>query len=440
MKTTFLFAHIFTVFGFALPSLAATTEFDTAKELKNGASETIVQGDEWKFLSGSSLLVENSVLNVDGTITNVGATTFRFDSRNSTGSVVTFDGGKFLNENTAGTTNIIVGQDTNTCPLLFELKNGASIGNNPAVSGVKNLDIEFGRNTDTTINIDKTSSITATTINYSTRGWNASPVVNNFNINGGTVSLSNNLNVATAGQLANNSGILANISINGGGRLTTLNATILNQAGKADNEANRVFVTVKDIGSSFSVSNNLSLGPTSVENSESVAELILHTGASATVGATLTVNNHGAVRAVLDSDTISSNAPLLSTNNASLYNNSGADAAFVIDGELLGASGSFEKDMTYDFVLFEVKSGQVGLNGTSKSMSDADFLDDISTFISFENNTGNSFWKDFGVDDLFVVDGNRIGVSLTYAVPEPGAYAAIFGALALFLAACRRRK
>lgn len=177
-----------------------------------------------------------------------------------------------------------------------------------------------------------------------------------------------------------------------------------------------------------------------------VASLKIHTGSQfLNTQAAVQIFDSAQVTLVLDSKGIQysmdNGFSMFKTRDLQVYKSDDTvSSPFVIDGSALGRLENASEGDYYEFAIMEF-SGSVSLNGEVldlTSMSESELNDFIGTLFTFENNTDLNSWEDFDSSNI-LFSGNAFYIWLTY-VPEPSAFAALFGALALAFAAYRRRK
>lgn len=177
-----------------------------------------------------------------------------------------------------------------------------------------------------------------------------------------------------------------------------------------------------------------------------VASLKIHTGSQfLNTQAAVQIFDSAQVTLVLDSKGIGYASDyafsMFKTRDLQVYKSDDTvSSPFVIDGSALGRLENASEGDYYEFAIMEF-SGSVSLNGEVldlTSMSESELNDFIATLFTFENNTDLNSWEDFDSSNI-LFSGNAFYIWLTY-VPEPSAFAALFGALALAFAAYRRRK
>lgn len=375
-------------------------------------------------------------------------TALKFDSRNA-GAVLNANiKADIVKTGASGNTTLNFGQDDANGTLNVNLI-GAQIRND----GGGELNFEIGRNAKTTLNIDSASLISATNINMSLRSVGSSAKIN---IDGGSIALTGYLHMSNIANSAysGNGGMTTGVSVTNGGSLSVGSLIMQTTIGGADKaHVGTITVSGKNasgVYSSFTSSGAVTLGATSFGNSGDKGELVLHTGTSSQIAGVLTVNLTGSIRVVLDSDSIANHQTsanvLASLYDVTLYNGgdtttfAGITKSIIIDGSLLAASGD---DTSIALFYFGAAQGNVKLNGTGSDSRKVfgDLEAYLQEFIAFENNKNLQYWQDFDYGDLRFDNATQtIYLDLTAKpIPEPSTYAAIFGILALALAAYRRR-
>jgi PEP-CTERM putative exosortase interaction domain len=130
--------------------------------------------------------------------------------------------------------------------------------------------------------------------------------------------------------------------------------------------------------------------------------------------------------------------------------------SFLATNTVSGSDGSAQNRLqnvmlnsgTFEFVLTSTTTSNVTINSLEYAGGDFNFLLLGEGFYNFAlASTVDGFGSDMSIFkaegyDLtdIVLSGNNLSFTATIAVPEPGTYAMIFGALALAFAAYRRRK
>lgn len=414
-----------TLFMTPIMASAEITDIDSAKLVDSASS--IAAGDTWNITSTGSVEVRNATLDILGGITNSNSgESIMVNAANGQTSTVNLNGGSI---STSVNTSLNLGKDWAGGVVNFNMTNGAEIS-----QGSNAINIEIGRNAKTYLNVDSTSSITANQITLATRGGNTNYWAE-VNVNGGSISLSADF-VAAAER---DGGTSAFLNISDGGTMTARDMKLQDSKIGSDTQPNVAVAVIKGANSSLELSRHMVLGNTSTSgNANDRGELVIHTGSYVRVSAITTVNNTGLLRVKLDSSNLASSSPLLTAvQDTYLYNNDGAKKSIIIDGELLDSAG---QDASIVLFKFESAQGNLKLNNVRTIFSDLEAA--LVDFIGFENNTNLAFWEDFGYGDL-VFDNSTFTISLNLtakAIPEPAAFAAIFGALAMALASYRRRR
>ena len=359
---------------------------------------------------------------------------------NESNNLIEVDGGSIVSVTNGNDHTIIMG-DTISSNSLIHLKNEGQI----LSQGTSNLQIEIGRNGKAEIRMDaNTNLFTSGNIQMGTRA--SAGTVGTLNINGGHLagkggigSNSGDINMATRHQTA------AYLNITDGGDASIRHFRMSQKDGGdgVDGGVNSTsYVMLKDLNSVLKVNNSVVLGVEAT--SGNVAEVKIFSGAQlehASGSEKFTINETGKVLMMLQGNVIPNAtdiAMIKARNLTAMYNGD----VFVIDGSTLHGSWANEGD--YTVLLMEFANGTTldifGITGdlVVGTDSDADILAALMSLIDIQNNTGNAGWEDFTAADI-TYSGGKLYLGL-HSIPEPGTYAAIFGALALAFAAYRRRK
>ena len=409
-----------------------------------GDTETIAVGETWTVDGAGHIRMGNgnnqqSTLNIYGTlyISKSGGDVVTMGNNGNNGlHVITVDGGTVQIDPASSTTTWHIGKDGNssTTSSTMNLVNGAQFLGRSG-SGT-NINVEVGRNSTGYLNIDSTSLFESGDLLIGLR--NTADVEGHVNVNGGTLNV-NNLSMAST----HINGGKAYFNVLQGGTATTNNLNMSRPNSTDANSANS-WVLVSGLGSKFTVNGTAQIGINFSEKGSGVvdgnsAEVRIATGAQAIMN-TVHIRETGQIAFELNAfNPASISTAMFQANSLNLYkSNALSSASFLIEGSMLGGAGGFEAGVVYDFILFTVTNGEINFDGNTLSFADDDFLATLAEYIAFANNNGNSSWEAFDENDLFV-DGNSVGIHLKY-IPEPGTYAAIFGALALALVAYRRRQ
>ena len=405
--------------AFATSVFAVVTDIDTV--ITHESDITLNAGDTWNIIPGGQVILRagwggSPTYTINGNITNSSATEFLIiNSRESGGSLTTVN---FNNSSVTSTAN---------ATLAWGKDGGNSVAinliNTTIASTSGTLNFEIGRNNNTLLNIDSTSSMSGNSLTMATRPGDFVRVIN---INGGSINLTGNVDIARDGSIGGNGGS-GEINVLAGGSLTASSLNLNPYQGSAT-RASQATVLVQGVGSSLTVNSNLNLGLTAITNADDSGTLTLHTGTTTTVANEARINNYGTLKVVLDSSSLTNDdTSVLFTTKDSFFYNNGTSDPIVIDGELLTTMGT---DVTIALFKFTANEGNVKLNDVRTVFGD--LQSSLEDFITFDHNTGNQYWEDFGYGNLTFAN-NTIYLTLT-AIPEPSTYAAIFGALALALA------
>ena len=357
---------------------------------------------------GGTLQLNNQITNKSGTA----------------GQVFDIYGALSCGTNSGSNQTFITGDNADDLTTIY-FREGSSLAS--PNGGRVNLEMRRGS---TSVYVEKTALNSFQDIIMGNRGDVGS--INNtnlFSVNGGSV------NVAAQTQLGSESAYIPNAGITQKNTLSITNAGVfktrdlkvsVNSA--ADKGKYESFVNVEGAGSTLQATSFIRLGS---ETGVSTAEMVVKSGAKV-ITPTLSLYKTGSISLVLDSSNFDvANSAMI---DATTFDYSDASAGkILIDGELLAAVNDFAKGDVWDIVL--IKAGGINLDGVATSEFS---YETIAGMFSFANNTGNENCADFGAENISFENGNFV-LSLTY-VPEPSAYAAIFGALALAFVAYRRRK
>ena len=196
--------------------------------------------------------------------------------------------------------------------------------------------------------------------------------------------------------------------------------------------------TIKDAGSQMVVSGAVTLN--AANDARSTSLFTVYSGANFKVENAngLTSNSRSNVVFGLDSNIQAAAATAMFTISKFTVNTEDSAKTFSIDASNLGYVAGLNADDTVDVILADALQS-ITFNGTDYALSgldDAALQSLLSGFMEFEF-AGNAYWEAAGISDIRK-SGNSLVLSMTY-VPEPGAYAAIFGAAAMLLALRRRR-
>ncbi len=191
-------------------------------------------------------------------------------------------------------------------------------------------------------------------------------------------------------------------------------------------------------GSSLRLS-NLHAGLDITPNGNS-ADIYINSGAQISVDSAFNFYSTSSLNLNLDSSGIQNTGTAVMFKGNRGGFSSGVE--ITIDGSLLGDSSDLTKDSAITVDLLQFTIGQTiniaGENLIVNTANESSILAALKGIISIENNTDLDFWNNFSKDDLSFENGT-LSLALHF-IPEPSTYAAILGALALALAAYRRRK
>ncbi len=356
---------------------------------------------------------------------------------NSTASLIV-DGGE-ITKTSAGNNYITVGNNTEgNSNSVLQMKNGAKISqteNNWQI-GVQNATMEVLSGSDIYINgnftvgnsTSKASKLVIDGSGTEIRG------------SGGETSYAGSL------YLANTANYRAEVVVSNGATAVFRNIVA------SDKTNSQGSLIVKGLGSSVSIGNldydtHFGVNQGDAANyAGNSAKLEIWTGAkfssASGSGNSLKIYDSAQVNFVMDSTTIldasTSGDSMLSYFRVDAYKSDGASKPFVIDASQLKP---VEYEGFYEIVLTEIPEG-LYLNDELvdfDSMSGEEIFSFVQDNFDFKNCTNIYGWEDIGAEDVYY-DVNRLVLQLTsYAVPEPSTCALIFGALAIALAAYRRR-
>ena len=376
-----------------------------------GAGSSLLLTGTGRLKIGSGGGASGEVLIKDGGRIEVAAKAVAIgDGAGGTG-VLTVDNASYVS-NFANSPDIAIGNIRGSTGTMNVI-NGASVSN-----GQGNLTLYVGGAYDSR----NDSSGTVALLNVRGQGTSVS-LINSSNIvvgygkgSRGTFNLSDKASVS-AGMMAISGAADSYGEFNMSGASTLSVSSFIMGANQISSPAGTGYSAVAKIsGVGTQVSaGNMQIGNNSTTNTGLVS-IGMGDGARVAVSGTLSLNYDSDLAFILGQNDLSGSADaILKTNNLSL----GDSVSIVVDGSSLGVVGHEEDFQVY---LFEYSG-----NAPAKSAIEAVFS--TSGFDSDAWNVGAFAW-----------DGNKLFLNISStAVPEPGAYAALFGAIALMLAACRGR-
>ncbi len=391
-------------------------------ELRNGSTLNL-NGGSFNFIAGSNLYI----------------------SKGSGSSTVNVnDGGHIQMQQTSGDAAIYIGDDPNVVANLNVYTGGLI----DQAAGSKNLAIYVGRNGSGTMTID----------GGEVRGVGNIYVIDRSNGNTGTLLLKSGYLSTSAGNLNvgdndNTGGTMGTALFKATGGLAEVrNLAIAKKLGQIDAKVEISGTAVVKV--SGADGQDLIVGGVSSTAATHKGQLLIATGGQLSYASTtkaVKINNTGELVFRMDSEVFSGTvSPLLKAKEIKFSDNDGKGTdTLVIDGS--GLTSSVAGLDTIDITLIDLSMAGAAMYfyGTDETTASASFTAATGTtellqaflanFISFENFDGE-LWETVSIDDIYW-DASTKSVMLTLTqVPEPATYAAIFGALALALAAYRRKR
>ena len=412
----------------------AGSSFTANANINLNNTSSITLSDGGAFNSTANFYINNgSALISEGGVWNVNTANIMVIGNNSSGTAhFTIDGGTMNQNATNGDLNLYICNSTGS-QGNFTITNG---GIYQQGSGAKNTQVFMAAGTSVLEISNGGKWFANTNFTVGSNGGNATMILDNGKIasSSGT-GYSSDINLATS---ANSTGLLE-VS-NGGtadmrtfrmsqGGTNSKSTLILKDAGsyvKANNTNDSNYLFVLGVNSSDS------------KYSGNSADIFIYTGAqlwNASLG-TAWLRDSAQMNFMLAADDLSAaDTAMFRTGKLAAYkSDSSVSSPFVIDGANLSYNTELSEGDIVDFTIMNV-TGSITFNDVAVDFYDVETL---SAMFEFKNNISLTDWEDFDVSNL-EWDGANLILSLTY-IPEPSTCAAMFGAIALALAAYRRRK